>query len=106
MPLPGIATSPDQAHGLRSLASRNGPAASAGSLAADAPDTNSHVLVRRRTTARVIAITSGKGGVGKTNIAVNLAHRLATSGHSVALLDADLGLANAHLLLGMTPAAH
>lgn len=48
--------------------------------------------------ARVIAITSGKGGVGKSNIAVNLAIRMAQSGKQVALLDADLGLANADVL--------
>ncbi len=48
--------------------------------------------------AQVIAITSGKGGVGKSNIAVNLAIKMAASGKSVALLDADLGLANADVL--------
>lgn len=48
--------------------------------------------------ASVIAITSGKGGVGKTNIAVNLAITLASAGKKVVLLDADLGLANADVL--------
>ena len=48
--------------------------------------------------ASVIAITSGKGGVGKTNVAVNLAIQLASAGKSVVLLDADLGLANADVL--------
>jgi len=48
--------------------------------------------------AHVIAITSGKGGVGKSNIAVNLAIKLAAVGKSVVLLDADLGLANADVL--------
>jgi len=48
--------------------------------------------------ASVIAITSGKGGVGKTNISVNLAIRLAEAGKSVVLLDADLGLANADVI--------
>ena len=48
--------------------------------------------------ASVIAITSGKGGVGKTNIAVNLAIKLASAGKNVVLLDADLGLANADVL--------
>jgi len=51
---------------------------------------------RRR--ASVIAITSGKGGVGKSNIAVNLAVQLASAGKDVVLLDADLGLANADVL--------
>ncbi len=56
-----------------------------------------------RRPARVIAITSGKGGVGKTTVSVNLAIALAKSGKRVALVDADLGLANAHILLGIKP---
>ncbi|MFD2112957.1 MinD/ParA family protein [Thiorhodococcus fuscus] len=50
-----------------------------------------------------IAIASGKGGVGKTNVAVNLAVGLARMGRHVMLFDADLGLANADLLLGLRP---
>lgn len=50
-----------------------------------------------------IAVTSGKGGVGKTNIAVNLGVALARLGRRVCLLDADLGLANADVLCGLTP---
>jgi flagellar biosynthesis protein FlhG len=53
--------------------------------------------------ARALAVTSGKGGVGKSNIAVNLAVCLARLGRRVCLLDADLGLANADLLCGLTP---
>lgn len=49
----------------------------------------------------VVAITSGKGGVGKTNISVNLAYALAQNGKRVLLLDADLGLANVDVLLGL-----
>jgi flagellar biosynthesis protein FlhG len=52
--------------------------------------------------ASVIAITSGKGGVGKSNVAVNLAIRLSTAGKKVILLDADLGLANADVLCNVT----
>jgi flagellar biosynthesis protein FlhG len=64
----------DQASHLRSLASEQ----------------------RRR--ASVIAVTSGKGGVGKSNISVNLAIKLTQAGKEVVLLDADLGLANADVL--------
>jgi flagellar biosynthesis protein FlhG len=54
--------------------------------------------------AKVIAITSGKGGVGKTNLSVNLSIALAQLKRRTTLLDADLGLANADLLCGITPA--
>jgi len=56
--------------------------------------------------ARAIAITSGKGGVGKSNVAVNVALELAALGRRVSLLDADLGLANADVLLGLNPNSH
>lgn len=52
---------------------------------------------------RVIAVTSGKGGVGKTNLSVNLGVALAQQGRRVALLDADMGLANVDILLGLSP---
>lgn len=51
---------------------------------------------------QVIAITGGKGGVGKTNISVNLAVSMAKEGQDVMLFDADLGLANVDVLLGMS----
>ncbi len=51
----------------------------------------------------VISMTSGKGGVGKTNLSVNLAVELAKMGKRVVILDADLGLANVDVLLGLTP---
>ncbi len=53
---------------------------------------------------RVITVTSGKGGVGKTNISVNMSVALAASGQNVLLMDADLGLANVDVLLGLQPA--
>lgn len=53
--------------------------------------------------ARVIAITSGKGGVGKTNIVANLGFALARQGQRVLVLDADLGLGNLDVLLGIAP---
>jgi flagellar biosynthesis protein FlhG len=52
---------------------------------------------------RVIAVTSGKGGVGKTNVSVNLGIAMALSGQQVMLLDADLGLANVDVMLGLHP---
>ncbi|MBI5093693.1 MAG: MinD/ParA family protein [Candidatus Hydrogenedentes bacterium] len=55
----------------------------------------------RQSRARVLAITSGKGGVGKTNTSVNLAIALVAQGSRTVLLDADLGLANVEVLLGL-----
>ena len=52
---------------------------------------------------RVIAITSGKGGVGKSNVTVNLAVTLAQAGEKVMVMDADMGLANIDVLLGLSP---
>ena len=50
----------------------------------------------------VVAVTGGKGGVGKTNIAVNFAVALSKIGRDVVLFDADLGLANVDLLMGLS----
>jgi len=55
------------------------------------------------TESRTIAIASGKGGVGKTWFAITLAHALARRGTRVLLFDADLGLANVDIQLGLTP---
>jgi flagellar biosynthesis protein FlhG len=52
---------------------------------------------------RVIAVSSGKGGVGKTNVTANVAVALARLGQRVCVLDADLGLANLDVLLGLSP---
>jgi flagellar biosynthesis protein FlhG len=52
---------------------------------------------------QVIAITGGKGGVGKTSVSVNLAAALAAAGRRVVLLDGDLGLANVDVFLGLSP---
>ncbi len=81
----------DQADGLR--ASRGNPE-------------GAKVVRLRRANAsatRTIAVTSGKGGVGKTQIAANLAVGLARRGLSVVLFDADLGLASLDLALGLSP---
>ncbi|MBI9085911.1 MAG: MinD/ParA family protein [Desulfobacterales bacterium] len=53
--------------------------------------------------ARVMAVTSGKGGVGKTNIVANLGYALTRLGQRVLLLDADMGLGNIDVLLGKAP---
>lgn len=55
--------------------------------------------------AQVLAVTSGKGGVGKSHMALGLALEMARRGLSTLLLDADLGAANQHILTGVTPAA-
>jgi flagellar biosynthesis protein FlhG len=83
----------DQAERLRQLAK---------SLSHDAGGTKTRPARR----ARVLAVTSGKGGVGKTNVSVNLSYALIALGYDVMVLDADLGLANVDVLLGTVPHQH
>jgi flagellar biosynthesis protein FlhG len=83
---------PDQAERLRELA-----------VQTRYPVENGRAVVANRKPLRTIAITSGKGGVGKTSISTNLALLLASAGQRVIVLDADLGLANVHIHLGLTP---
>lgn len=81
----------DQAERLRELAARSRPGATpARSLR---PDRG----------GRVLAVTSGKGGVGKTNLAANLGTALARRGRATTILDADFGLANLDILLNLNP---
>jgi flagellar biosynthesis protein FlhG len=69
----------------------------------DASQTAGIRAVTRPDPVQVIAVTGGKGGVGKTSVAVNLAVALADHGKRVLLFDGDLGLANVDVLLGLTP---
>jgi flagellar biosynthesis protein FlhG len=89
----------DQAQKLRELA-RSGAFAPMGARTAEAPSPAAANVVNR---CRSVAVTSGKGGVGKTNIALSLAVTLAGMKKRVLLLDADFGLANVHILLGVAP---
>jgi len=87
----------DQADGLRQLVrERSGTTA-----LADPPEPARKVEVPSR--ARSLLFTSGKGGVGTSNLALNLAIALGEFGQRVVLVDADLGLANIDLLCGLAP---
>jgi flagellar biosynthesis protein FlhG len=79
----------DQASNLRSL------------VAAPRPGENAAL-----SPLRVIAVTSGKGGVGKTNISANMAVLAARMGKRVLVIDADLGLANVEIVFGLKPRYH
>ncbi|HLQ33706.1 MAG TPA: MinD/ParA family protein [Chloroflexota bacterium] len=81
----------DQAEQLRNLASTSW-----------ADKTRTAASASNRAT-RIIAISSGKGGVGKTNVVVNLALAMARQKRRVLILDADLGLANIDVVMGITP---
>ena len=94
----------DQATTLRNLATMEAPVISPVSSAAETLSAQRQRDRSRPT--RTIAITGGKGGVGKSNVAVNLALELAGAGWRVTLLDADLALANADVLLGINPQYH
>ena len=66
-------------------------------------DRSGPYLAPAHPSVKVLSFTSGKGGVGKTHIVVNLAYALQSLGARVMLLDADLGLANVDVLLGLAP---
>jgi flagellar biosynthesis protein FlhG len=85
----------DQAEGLRSLARNPGGA----NLGAAHPGRRGEGSLKW---PKVISISSGKGGVGKTNVTANLGLAFTQMGKQVLVLDADLGLANIDVLLGIT----
>lgn len=64
---------------------------------------SSNIINKNKLTSRVITISSGKGGVGKTNFSINLAIYLASLKKRVVVIDADFGLANVEVLLGVRP---
>jgi flagellar biosynthesis protein FlhG len=64
------------------------------------------LLQVKPTGPKIIAVTSGKGGVGKTNVVANLSVSLSEIGKKIVVLDADFGLANLDVLLGLTPRYH
>ena len=89
----------DQADGLRQLVQ----ARSGRTALADLPHHADKALVPVK--AQSLVLTSGKGGVGTSNLALNLAIALGEAGQRVVLVDADLGLANIDLLCGLAPAS-
>jgi flagellar biosynthesis protein FlhG len=87
----------DQADGLRLLVRARGSGPAGAALAEPPPKPEAPPV------ARSLVLTSGKGGVGTSNLALNLAIALGEYGQRVVLVDADLGLANIDLLCGLTP---
>ncbi|HIQ40739.1 MAG TPA: MinD/ParA family protein [Sulfurivirga caldicuralii] len=90
----------DQAEGLRAL--KKQAATTGAEPQAPTRDAGEKAIPSARP-VRVIAVTSGKGGVGKTNVSVNLGVALSQRGKRVLLMDADMGLANVDIMLGLSP---
>jgi len=90
----------DQAAGLRALKKQAVTTVAEGHASAMETAENPTPTTRP---VRVIAVTSGKGGVGKTNVSVNLGVALSQRGKRVLLMDADMGLANVDIMLGLSP---
>ena len=100
----------DQAARLRQMVASSTVEAKPESRTELKPRQSTDVVANPTPTARpsapVVAIASGKGGVGKTNLAVALAAGLTRRGRRIALIDADLGVANADVLCGLRTTAH
>lgn len=99
----------DQAQKLRELYQHFNSSSNEGIATMDASDSSQGRAVRIKSTektTKVVSITSGKGGVGKSNFALNFALSLSESGQKVVLIDFDIGMANLEVLLGMTPKYH
>ncbi len=86
----------DQAEELRSLMKDK-------SRVEETPEQRSDSATRGNRKTRIITITSGKGGVGKTNVATNMAIAYGQMGKKVILIDADLGLANVNVMMNLIP---
>jgi flagellar biosynthesis protein FlhG len=89
----------DQAEKLREIM-RNKPESAKES---EKNSRQANLLTKKGGKTRIITITSGKGGVGKTNVSVNMALAYARLGKKVVVMDADLGLANVNIMLNMVP---
>jgi len=94
----------DQAEELREIMrqKKNSPESGA-RLPDNQSDKNQRYGDSAHTKSRIITVTSGKGGVGKTNLSVNMALAFARLGKKVTVMDADLGLANVNVMLDMIP---
>jgi flagellar biosynthesis protein FlhG len=88
----------DQAEKLREIMKRKKDGTASGKSGSSAK-----ANVKAADKARIITVTSGKGGVGKTNLSVNMALAFARLGKKVIVMDADLGLANVNVMLNMIP---
>ncbi len=91
----------DQAAGLRAMQAQATQTAKTTNLSTKRQASPSGVQSSGRKPVKVITVASGKGGVGKTNISVNLGVALSKLGHRVLLMDADMGLANVDIILGL-----
>jgi flagellar biosynthesis protein FlhG len=97
----------DQASGLKQMLSNMvGHIAPTAAVSGDHQASTLLTATPARRHCRAIAVAGGKGGVGKSTVAVNLGMSLSMAGRDVMLLDADMGLANVDVMLGLTPSRH